>query len=443
MSIKLTRSLEDRYSKLCFPEKVDLTQSNGFPDFLEPNELEVAKISDHLKFGKRGYLVCAGGPERPFLNLMFSPQRLCAGVIVCDTNPKVYAYGNFNLLVIRLSEAQEEYEALSRTTKTDEEFVQRIQIISDKVEKSHLPENLKKFWDPTRINDFGAIYLKAEKLWRDSKYFFHECKYHKNVIQFNKLKGYADAGNIIFIPNSDINNLTFLKGKTISIIDVSNIPHYRFLNFQGIGKFCPRVIWTDITINKQFCYQSYVYQPFTPRQHERFDTSLNVIKGCTFPEKQYPHGDEYALWLIREQRLQKKDPFNADLGPFRTQKTLDFLDWYCSTYLVSLPKGIVNMHTEDIRALNAYSVEEIEEDSMVEWEELQPFTKELVQAWKCLDPHVYFAFSQMKGWKESFERYFLTHPSEFGEFLDRMRGDSSFEKFTLEASLESLKKTNV
>lgn len=430
----MTLSLQSKYSTLCLPPKVDLTQSNVFPDYIEPNELQILKVKAHLQFLKKGYLVSTG-TERSFFDLAFSPEHLCTGLIVCDINLKVKAYVDFNALLLRLSKTKEEYEALSRTTDTEEEFAKRISVITDKIQSGGLEDKVKKYWE-THLTEFGAVYLKAKKLWRDSKHF-DGCKYYQDDIQFNKLKRYADAGNIISIVG-DINDLKFLKGETVSVVDVSNIPHYCFLNFQAEGKFRPRVIWTDL-VKRHFCYHSYTYQPLSERQNEIFDEQLGFIKECTFLETKYPFRDEYAFWLVREQRAQAQDPFNADLGPFRSEKTLKFLQWYSQKNLLPLAYGVVNMATKDICALNEYSFEELEESL----EDLQPFIKELAGAWKHLKPELYFFFCQLKGWNECFERYFLNHRAELDPFLLQMKADPSFQNFInefTEARLGDLKR---
>jgi hypothetical protein len=54
---------------------------------------------------------------------------------------------------------------------------------------------------------------------------FKECNYATNEKQFSKIKRYADAGNIISTIGN-ICSLSFLDGKSIAVVDMSNIRDY-------------------------------------------------------------------------------------------------------------------------------------------------------------------------------------------------------------------------
>ena len=280
------------------------------------------------------------------------------------------------------------------------------------------------------LGEFGAVYLNAPQKWRDLD-CFSEFKYYRNDKDYEDLKGYACRGDIISTLG-DINDLTFLNGTNISVLDTSNVSEYCFLNFKvREGEhFQPRVIWTDGFDEKNFAYRSYSYEPLTVEQAKEFDRLFSMIKSCVFPKKDYPYGDEYAVWLTCQQHrlCLNLNETEASIGAIYSKETLGHLKEYCDENIFQFQGLILNMQNEaDIGKLNAFSAQEIK--TLSRDEGIQRFTFQIVKAWRSLNADVYLAFFGLNNWKEAFENYINDDSDDLPLFLKKMSEENSLDHF--------------
>lgn len=265
--------LEDEFESFAFPEKVNIHEDCDFPDFFEPNEYFPERVKPHLSLSETGILVSTG-TERSFFDLIFSDETKCEGLVVVDVNPRIKAYVDFNVLLLRIAKTRQKYLKLS-TIPQDEAFQKRIKKISSKILKSDLPLKVKEYFFKN-LKPFASIYLTSDHFWRGPKAeYFKECRYDRIDEQFYKLQRYARSGNII-AKVGDINNLTFLKNRTVSVVDTSNILNYHMLNLCGEGDFRPRVIWTQITMENN-TYRSYEHEILSETEKSEFNQMKNQI----------------------------------------------------------------------------------------------------------------------------------------------------------------------
>lgn len=146
---RMQTSLENRFSHLAFPdEALDIHKPIAFDNYLTPNEGNPQNIHPLLQEIKPGFLVSTG-TERSFFNLLFINHQNCRGLIVRDINPKVKAYVDFNVLLLKTSKTCEEYHFLSileaidwsqsdKFDKITTETNKRIEIIRQKILTSRM-----------------------------------------------------------------------------------------------------------------------------------------------------------------------------------------------------------------------------------------------------------------------------------------------------------------
>jgi hypothetical protein len=208
-------------------------------DYIFPNEGGAEAIAHHFDHLSEGIGVGCG-TERLFFAALHS-GAWCQGWVSRDINPRVKAYGDFNLLLLSVTTFQE-YASISESVTSEVQLTERLTLIQDKTHKSDLPEVVKQYHLQT-LQAYGRGYLTTNKCWRQETQF-QACWYHQNEPQFDKLQRYAQEGNIIFTLG-EINDLRFLRERTISVVDTSNIHLFSPINVQGEGNFAPRIIWTD------------------------------------------------------------------------------------------------------------------------------------------------------------------------------------------------------
>ena len=320
--------LECEFENQCLVD-VNISQQCDFPDYLEPNEGSPEDVKSHLALMEKGIIVSTG-TERSFFDLLFSDEKRCEGLVIRDINPKVKAYVDFNTLLLRISETRDEYLELSSETKGEESFSSRIEVITDKIKKNSLPDKVKCYYQK-HLKDFGFIYLKEPKSWRNSKYY-RACKYHLKAAEFSKLQAYAKAGNIISTIG-DINDLRFLHSRQVAIVDTSNIADYVMLDFLGGENFKPRVITTIVGCEKTD-YYSYAHEKLTEEENREFDELLEKRRKdmkSSITISWMPQGS-IAMWMQQNLReghgVCSKDPFNVSSGAIRSRKTLAFMRKY-------------------------------------------------------------------------------------------------------------------
>lgn len=249
-------SLEIEFASRAFCD-VDVEASCKAFDFLNPNEANPEKVQEHLAKTVHGIIVSTG-TERSFFDLILSPA--CEGLVVRDINPRVKAYVDFVVLLLRISETREEFNALSD-----------VKDITGKLEQGSLPENVKRYY-LKHVASFAKIYHKLDKDWKKDKRF-EKVRYDLHDDQFQKLQKYAREGNIIATVG-DINDLTFLRNRKVSVVDASNIHNYSLIDLQGEGDFHPRVIQTLI-IEEETTYSSFVHTPLTSEERAEFYALFN------------------------------------------------------------------------------------------------------------------------------------------------------------------------
>ncbi|MBS0627793.1 MAG: hypothetical protein JSS09_06235, partial [Verrucomicrobia bacterium] len=98
--------------------ELDITQTVDFPDCRTPNEGGIEAYRHVFKMDEPGLLVSTG-TERSFYGLiqavLASPPNYCQGLVIRDINPKVKAYVDFNVLLLRLATNVTEYAKLSHS----------------------------------------------------------------------------------------------------------------------------------------------------------------------------------------------------------------------------------------------------------------------------------------------------------------------------------------
>lgn len=231
-------SLREQYAAVSL-NPADTKAPRFDKEFLSPNEGGADVIASHFENLKNGIGVSTG-TERVFFEALYS-GAWCQGWVSRDINHRVKAYGDFNLCLFAVM-TFEEYGPISERATSLVQITERVAIVRARVQSSHLPEPVKQYYIQT-AQAYGDIYLLEEKTWR-TKTQFKSCWYHQNKEQYAKLQRYAQEGSIIFTVG-EINDLGFLRERTISVVDTSNIHLFSPINLQGEGQFAPRIIWTD------------------------------------------------------------------------------------------------------------------------------------------------------------------------------------------------------
>ena len=318
-------SLEMQFADQCLVD-VDVHAKCNFDDFLEPNEYEPEGIEPHLKMVEQGICNTAEGvatleqeglhvitgAERFFFMHCFSDEKKCQGGVGRDINPRVKAYNDFNILLLRIAKNKEEYIALSETVyyeDSPEEKIAaiktRISIIAEKMENSDdIPNKVKDYYRK-HLQDFAFLYLQQPRRWKkdpslESKQFvsfsdsnhryFKSCQYHLDNAQFLKLQACAKSGNMISTIGG-INDLVFLKSRKVTVIDTSNISDYVMLDIRLGNNLKPLVIHTHGT-GRPTTYCSYIHEPLTKQEDCEFDMLVKSIKSAL--------GLDNIVWFLKD-----------------------------------------------------------------------------------------------------------------------------------------------
>ncbi len=395
----------------------------NFPVFLDPNEKRPIELSPHCALLEEGIPVVTG-TERLFFLLCRIDAMRCKGIVGRDINRKVKLYNECNTLLLRISSLRKEYVQLSGTLQ-EGEFFSRIKRIADKLKVAKIPDNAKRYYQ-IHLLEMGDVYLNASKEWRQAD-SFKGCDYYNCDSLFKKVKSYADRGDIIST-TGPINDLEFLNGINVSLVDISNISQSSFIQLKVAGR--PRVIWTLFNeAGDDYQYCSYRHQPLSDEQTVEFNAIVDLIRNCIRLEYLIePHVDPYALWLY-DLNQEVEDPFKADIGPIYSESSLNFLRRFKANHILITPKlGYVDLtSSKDIKRLNRLDALEIAH--ICNQERSEEFVKNLVRAWYELDPAIYLQFCSLKGWKEAFENYFLSISEEFEDCLSRIKDAGFYDKF--------------
>ncbi|MCD6045977.1 MAG: hypothetical protein K0R48_1140 [Gammaproteobacteria bacterium] len=231
-------------------------------DYRRPNEGTPSNIKPHLALMEKGWIISTG-TQRCFFDLLLSPEDKCEGLITVDIDPRVKAYNSFLVLLLYFSESLEEFHHLWKI-----ELQALVHLLREKIKTSEILPRFQLYLNEN-LETFAQFYFYPEK---DSieQHFPEEgdntgIEYHKDEALFQKLRRYAINFKIIPLVGN-IEDLSFAKHRTITIIDVSNIADYSALHFHGAENSSPRIISTSIyygLANTQYYSGLYEQQPST------------------------------------------------------------------------------------------------------------------------------------------------------------------------------------
>lgn len=381
---------------------VDVSPRSHFADFLSPNEKHPQDILPHLQKMSKGLIVSVG-TERSFFDLLLSDNELCEGLVVRDVNPRVKAYVDFNVLLFRTAETREEYCVLAGSPQSSEEESQRHEILAHKIKESlNIPPFLQEYYLKNLI-EFASVYYSVSKQWAQSDVEsenFENVNYFKDDFSFKKIQTLATQGKIVATVG-DINDLSFLHGQKISVIDVSNVPDYTMLDLSGceISNHC-LIIWTALGYGYGLTnYFSYFPTDFPLQERIELDLLLNKLRDARI---------DTSTSLSRF--LQEYAPVACDISPSNrapaasySRDTLILVKKYIDQNLYEIEGfGCVLIDSFDnISKLNSVPVDLLHK--MVSDPQIKRFVYKLVDGISFLRASTYIAFMDVHGWKEVFE----------------------------------------
>ena len=429
-------------------QPVDVNTSIDFDSFLKPNEFNVYKIKEHLDQQEKTGAIVSTGTERSFFDLALCNPEKCTGLIVRDINPKVKAYVDFNTLLLRLANDVNEYAQLSAdlmsladlkkwveeselplddkkyflenpimieqllfenqdlNRKKREILMIRTQYLRQRIEQSCIPPVVQHYY-LHYLNDFAEIYFNTDKSWRGSnKILFQGVQYHENPELFYKLQRFARSGNII-ATIGNINDLRFLDQLSIGIVDISNIPDYIIMDFQGGKNFRPRIVWTYLHPGgNDTAYYSCAYPSSLRReQREEFDQLLQELRHAKCIEKQLLKigaapklGIDLFFTLLQ---LQKDK--SATWPVCYSSEILNLLREFKEQWMLEIPSmGWISFDSTnfDPNRINSASIEGIK--TACKNPKIVRFLPQIVESWQAIDHNQYIAFSEIPGWREAF-----------------------------------------
>ena len=191
-----------------------------FGDFLQPNEMFPQYVKPHLALMDDG-LIVSTGTERSFFDLSLSDENKCTGLVIRDINPRVKAYTDFLILLLRISKSRKEFIDLSELNGSKKET---LKLIKSRIVFSNMPQILKEYY-LINLEDFSSLYWDEQKRGFAFSDKDTEFDYWDKDEPFEKLRRYAQKGKIISTIG-DINDLNFLANHKIAIVDTSNIAGY-------------------------------------------------------------------------------------------------------------------------------------------------------------------------------------------------------------------------
>lgn len=411
--------------------KIDLNAECDFELFLSPNEACPEGIKDHLNNARPGIIVSTG-TERNFFNLLHC-NELCTGIVSVDINPKVKAYGDFNVLLLRIAKDCDDYETLSDNTYdlskyahrlSAEEFLQiKVDELKRRIETDTLLSEEMKGYYLDHLKDFGNVYYTSDFSWKTYLDDFANVRYFSNVDQFNRLQKFAREGNIVFTVG-DMNDLSFLNSYLIAAVDTSNISDYVMLSLK-VPNDTP-IIYTRPNWQKT-TYSCYVHKNLTLEENCEFDKLLKTISTAHRKLIQtirvLPWVKEKVSKFVRiafdhrfrsnELLLKMRDYFENHVLEFPDGTVLALPDTTCKAFTTC--KALLSPFNYDLFTLPAGKIAELCQNPKV-----QRHLKEIVASWAEADLKGYLSFSQMEGWKEEFMKNFKNHISDFPNFLKRV-----------------------
>jgi hypothetical protein len=409
-----TPSLEATFEHLICTN-VDITLKSGFKDYLDPNELidqplgrdasysspdcKDIPLKDHLSTMRKGYAVSVG-TERSFFLLALADPHLCDGLVVRDINPKVKAYVDFNVLLLRISSSREEYCSLAKRPSIDD-YSKRLEIILAKITTTgDLPGNLKEYYRKNLENFAKVYYCQSSKEWaeKDSYLYekFYSVHYYEDDGLFTKLQRYAKQGRIISSVGS-INDLSSFHDLPISLIDTSNVSAYEFLDIHGCAFDVPvTIIYTLGTGWVGTTFYSIQYSPLNDGERREFEELLHRLKSTN------PEGDEKGFVVTFANTLGSNLDHSSHLCACYTKEVLGRIRAYCHNNLYQLPDGrFIDMKDggKILAALSPDTIEKLVHDSS-----FARFVSRVVNAsLEFLISKAYVLFMDLPLWREEYE----------------------------------------
>ena len=295
-----TICLEEEFSYL-FEQEIDFNAPANFSLCLTPNERGVIQAKKDLYIEQPGLLISVG-TERSLFDLILCAQSSgnnCLGLVVRDIHPKVKAYLDFVVLLLKLAEDKTDFLNLVSISSSSDPFsllsdldhdrqchLMKIEEIRNRLFHSSLSSLMKKYYGQN-LELFFFTYTQTSRFWQlpGSDDFI---EYQKDEEAFQILKRYAMKGNIL-ITTGDIGSLSFLKGFPIAVIDISNIPDFFFVDLCfELPTLKPRIIWTAMTRealrrNAWADYRCFTYESLTLQEREEMNAIFEKMK------KQYVH----------------------------------------------------------------------------------------------------------------------------------------------------------
>ncbi len=421
---------------------------SGFTDYIYPNEGSPEGIIKHLELAKPGIMVCTGA-ERSFFNLILIDETKCFGLVIRDLNPRVKAYVDFNTALIRISKTCDEYARWTLKISDPDELSQAINAICGEIVNSSMPENMKDYYIKN-AQKFGGIYFEVDKSWMTNEYF-RKVFYAQDDLQYQKIKRYADAGNIISTIGQ-INDLLFLKNRNIAVVDTSNICDYSMIDLNGGEDFNPRVIWTkmffpyfEVHGSPMVCpvtkYYSYTHCNLNKNDYNKIKKLINKICRAVF-------ATDATAWINKNmKKLDNDDEFSSDVGPFYTLNMLNKLEEFVNEHIievVDLWSPILITNNDSLKTINYLKTDNL--FKLINSKEIKPFILLLVQRWELFKPTVNLALSYVEEWRNEFENRFEKPFSGLDRFLDHLKTGKVLDDFICmygKERLESLKKSNL
>lgn len=383
-------SLECKYEDVSTEDH--LWEQRRFVDYREPNEYLPEAIESHVAkaWNRRGVVVSTGA-ERSFFHLIFSDHNLCQGLVIRDINPIIIAYVNFNILLLKVAIDRIDYERLSSSKDSLLE-------IRDRVKVSTIPDRFRFFY-LRNFESFSNAYYGTTAFWKGSTEF-QAVHYYKSDMQFQILKAYAVAGNII-ATLGDINNLCFLNRDEVVDLDVSNIDQSSMIDICVENREGPpTLIWTRLS-GEGAHYYSMVYTGLSLEEKEEMNLYLSRIKSNC----------EEGISLLQLVNRLVAENWNRE-GPIfmaYSKAILEDLRSSAANWLIEVPHlGWIDFSpylgfSSTLNRMNHCPLPHLHE--VCKAPGMEKYVEILTPVWRGVTLPVYAAFSEIPNWSEAFSRY--------------------------------------
>jgi hypothetical protein len=190
-------------------------------------------------------LAVSTGAKRSFHLLNSCPS--CTGLVVCDINPLIILWIHAETMVLRLANDFEHYQHLRTLLSSDDSDAllagKRLLDALLYGAASRFPEHVcQQYSHLLRSTFFDEHYYRL-----GHKSFFADFaeQYDVDPTRFARVQSLAKNGHITAFVRG-IEDLSFLVGRTIAAIDVSNIADYTLMNIRGLSPQAvqPWLLWT-------------------------------------------------------------------------------------------------------------------------------------------------------------------------------------------------------